>query len=65
MAETTMEHLQNGDWHYENITPDLIQVERVTKVLYEARTAYQHVLVQDTASLAAVWYSMAKHSPQR
>ncbi|MCH7745679.1 MAG: polyamine aminopropyltransferase [Chloroflexi bacterium] len=44
-----MEQLQDGDWHYENITPDLIQVERVTKVLYEGRTAYQHVLVQDTA----------------
>ncbi|MCH7787506.1 MAG: hypothetical protein IIC22_08340, partial [Chloroflexi bacterium] len=44
-----MEQLQDGDWHYENITPDLVQVERVTKVLYEGRTAYQHVLVQDTA----------------
>jgi spermidine synthase len=49
MSETTMEQLQESDWHYENITPDLIQVERVTKVLYEGRTAYQHVLVQDTA----------------
>ena len=49
MAETTMEQLQDGDWHYENITPDLVQVERVTKVLFEGKTAYQHVLVQDTA----------------
>ena len=38
-----------GNWHYESITPDLVQAERVIEVLYEGNTAYQHVLVQDTA----------------
>jgi spermidine synthase len=38
-----------GNWHYEYITPDLVQVERVTRVIYEGRTKFQDVLVQDTA----------------
>ncbi len=37
------------NWHYELITPGLIQGERVEKVLFEGETAFQHVLVQDTA----------------
>lgn len=39
----------SGDWHYETITPDLVQAERVYKVLFEGKTAFQEVLVQDTA----------------
>ena len=38
-----------GRWHYEYITPDLVQGERVERVIYEGRTAYQSVIVQDTA----------------
>ncbi len=38
-----------GQWHSESITPDLLQVERVEKVIYQGRTAYQEVLIQDTA----------------
>lgn len=37
------------NWHYELITPNLIQGERVEKVLFEGKTAFQHVVVQDTA----------------
>ena len=40
---------QDGQWHYENITPELLQVERVTQVIYQGRTTYQDVLIQDTA----------------
>ena len=39
---------REGQWHYENITPDLLQVERVRDVLFRGRTAYQDVLIQDT-----------------
>ena len=35
-------------WHYENITPDLVQGERVHRVLYTGRTAYQAITIQDT-----------------
>ena len=38
------------DWHYEHITPDLLQAERVDRVVHEGRTAYQSVLIQDTAA---------------
>lgn len=38
-----------GNWHYEYITPELLQVERVDRVLFEGKTKYQHVLIQDTA----------------
>lgn len=34
-----------GKWHYENITPDLMQVERVNSVIFEGDTQYQHVRV--------------------
>ncbi len=39
----------DGDWHYERITPDLIQGERVERVIHAGRTAYQSVVIQDTA----------------
>jgi spermidine synthase len=40
----------SGDeWHYEYITPDLLQAERVEKVIFTGRTAYQSVTIQDTA----------------
>lgn len=39
----------DGDWHYEYISPDLVQGERVKATLYEGRTKYQHVIIQDTA----------------
>ena len=48
MNEPTF-RVRNGHWHHETITPDLVQAERVKKVLYEGRTAYQEVLIQDTA----------------
>ena len=38
-----------GQWHYEHITPDLLQAERVERVLFTGRTAYQSVTIQDTA----------------
>jgi spermidine synthase len=38
-----------GEWHYEYITPDLLQAERVEKVIFTGRTAYQSVTIQDTA----------------
>lgn len=39
----------DGIWHYETITPDLVQGERVKEVLFSGRTRYQEVVVQDTA----------------
>ena len=38
-----------GEWHYEYITPDLLQAERVNRVLFTGSTAYQSVTIQDTA----------------
>jgi spermidine synthase len=38
-----------GDWHYEYITPDLLQAELVDAVVYSGQTAYQSVTIQDTA----------------
>lgn len=38
-----------GEWHYEYITPDLLQAERVERVHFTGRTAYQDVTIQDTA----------------
>ena len=43
------ELLREGAWHYETITPDLVQAERVVEVLHEGRTKFQHVSIQDTA----------------
>ena len=39
----------DGNWHYETITPGLIQTERVKEVIFEGRTAYQDVLIHDAA----------------
>ena len=39
----------DGNWHYEHITPDLLQAERVDRVIYSARTQYQSMVIQDTA----------------
>ena len=39
-----------GDWHYELITPDLYQAERIRKVYHSGRTEYQDVVVQDGAA---------------
>ena len=38
-----------GDWHYEFITPELLQAELVDRVVFTGRTAYQAVTIQDTA----------------
>ena len=34
-------------WNYENITPDLIQAERINQVLFKGNTAFQdyHIFV--------------------
>ena len=40
--------LTTGEWHYEHITPHLLQVERVRNVIFKGRTAYQSVTIQDT-----------------
>ena len=39
----------DGNWHYETITPDLLQAERINEVLFEGRTAYQEVSILDAA----------------
>ena len=39
----------DGEWHYEYITPDLLQAERLKEVVYTGETAYQSVTIQDTA----------------
>ena len=38
-----------GGWHYEHITPDLIQGERVERIIHSGETAFQSVVIQDTA----------------
>ncbi len=38
-----------GEWHYELITPGLIQGERVERVVFSGSTPYQSVVIQDTA----------------
>ncbi len=45
-----MEGLPDGDWHFELITPDLYQAERIKRVHYSGRTPYQEVVVQDGAA---------------
>ena len=37
------------NWHYEYITPDLLQAERLNKIVYTGETPYQSVIIQDTA----------------
>ncbi len=39
----------DGEWHYEYITPDLLQAERLDKVIFTGKTPYQSVTIQDTA----------------
>ena len=39
-----------GDWHYELITPGLLQTERRLRVFYRGQTEYQHVEVMDGAT---------------
>lgn len=39
----------DGHWHTEAITPDLLQSERVEKVLYSGKSAHQEIEVQDGA----------------
>jgi spermidine synthase len=36
-------------WHFEYITPVLVQGERVDRVIIEGRSKYQHYLIHDTA----------------
>lgn len=38
----------DGQWHYEYITAELLQAERVERVIYTGSTAYQEVTIQDT-----------------
>ena len=38
-----------GEWHYEYITTDLLQAERLNEVIHTGETAYQSVTIQDTA----------------
>lgn len=45
-----MDRPPEGNWHYELITPDLLQVERINNVLYRGRTAYQDVLIHEAAA---------------
>ncbi len=40
----------DGNWHYELITPDLYQAERIDRVHFSGRTPFQDVLVQDGAA---------------
>ena len=44
-----MTALQEGNWHNEFITPDLVQSERVKEIFYSGTTKYQHVVVLDGA----------------
>ena len=39
-----------GDWHWELITPDLFQAERVDRTHFSGRTPYQDVIVLDGAA---------------
>jgi spermidine synthase len=39
-----------GNWHYELITPDLYQAERIDHVFFSGRTPYQEVVVQNGAA---------------
>ena len=39
-----------GDWHYELITPGLLQTEQRLRVFYRGQTEYQHVEVMDGAT---------------
>ena len=38
-----------GNWHYELITPGLLHVERIERVVFEGDTPFQNVVIQDGA----------------
>lgn len=40
----------DGDWHFEHITPDLVQAERRMKVVFDGGTKFQQVVIQDGAA---------------
>ncbi len=42
-----MDKPPDGNWHYELITPDLIQAERIGEILFEGDTPYQHVRIHE------------------
>lgn len=42
-----MDKPPEGNWHYELITPDLIQAERIGEILFEGDTPYQHVRIHE------------------
>ena len=39
----------DGVWHYEYITPRLLQAERVDRVIYSGKTNFQSVTIHDTS----------------
>ena len=39
-----------GDWHYELITPDLYQAERILHIYHSGRTPFQEVVVMEGAA---------------
>ena len=39
-----------GNWHYELITPGLLHVERIERVVFEGDTPFQNVVIQDGAA---------------
>ena len=45
-----MEGPPSGEWHYELITPDLYQTERIERVYYSGRTPFQDVVVMEGAA---------------
>ena len=49
-SDSAMRGPTSGDWHYELITPDLYQTERVERVYYSGRTRFQSVVVQNGAA---------------
>lgn len=42
-------HNLDANWHYESLTPNLVQAERITEVLFEGETPYQKVSIVDAA----------------
>ena len=42
-----MDKPPDGNWHYELITPDLVQAERIGEILFEGDTPYQHVRIHE------------------
>ena len=39
----------DANWHYESLTPNLVQAERITEILFEGETPYQKVSIVDAA----------------